>query len=305
MTEHGRIPLSAMVLIAAFILAVFLLVLFMNIGSAQWATLVAAGVAVAAIGIAGVSLFWIVRRLEVSEARLTTIYDNASDGIIITDENGYIEKVNTSTIAIFGFRPGEMVGSRITMLFSSVYQEDDQVRFAAFLHKNGMDCLRDSYEVTGLRRDGRTFPMDFSANSAYLDERLVYIVIVRDVTERAESRIALEQARNELEMRVIERTGDLQRANEKLHAEINIRKRAQSEREKLIRELQEALVKIKTLKGLIPICASCKKIRDDKGFWNQIEVYIKEHSDAEFSHGICPECVERLYPELGKNADIS
>jgi hypothetical protein len=61
---------------------------------------------------------------------------------------------------------------------------------------------------------------------------------------------------------------------------------------------QDALNKIKTLRGIIPICASCKKIRDDKGYWNQLESYIREHSEAVFSHGICPECTENLYPDL-------
>ena len=85
-----------------------------------------------------------------------------------------------------------------------------------------------------------------------------------------------------------------------LEKEITDRKRAEEEREKLIHELQEALNKIKTLRGLIPICASCKKIRDDKGYWNQIETYIRDHSEADFSHGICPECAKKLYPELYK-----
>ena len=73
-------------------------------------------------------------------------------------------------------------------------------------------------------------------------------------------------------------------------------KRHEEEREKLIGELQEALAKVKLLSGLLPICASCKKIRDDNGYWNQIESYIREHSEAEFSHGICPECAKKLYP---------
>jgi len=60
--------------------------------------------------------------------------------------------------------------------------------------------------------------------------------------------------------------------------------------------LQAALAKIKKLSGMLPICASCKKIRDDKGYWNQIENYIREHSDAQFSHGICPQCADELYP---------
>ncbi len=79
--------------------------------------------------------------------------------------------------------------------------------------------------------------------------------------------------------------------------DITARKKAEEERERLIRELQKALGEIKTLTGLLPICANCKKIRDDKGYWNQIEVYISEHSEAEFSHGICPECKEKLYPK--------
>jgi len=60
-------------------------------------------------------------------------------------------------------------------------------------------------------------------------------------------------------------------------------------------ELQNTLKKLKVLKGLLPICASCKKIRDDKGYWNKIEGYIQKHSDATFSHGVCPECLEKLY----------
>ena len=59
--------------------------------------------------------------------------------------------------------------------------------------------------------------------------------------------------------------------------------------------LQAAMNQIKTLSGLIPICASCKKIRDDKGYWNQVEVYIQQHSEAEFSHGFCPDCMKKLY----------
>ncbi len=72
------------------------------------------------------------------------------------------------------------------------------------------------------------------------------------------------------------------------------------EQEELIAELKAALAEIRTLKGLIPICFSCKKIRDDKGFWNQLESYISEHTDAVFSHGLCPDCAEKLRSELMK-----
>ncbi|MCP4690751.1 MAG: response regulator [Desulfobacterales bacterium] len=72
-------------------------------------------------------------------------------------------------------------------------------------------------------------------------------------------------------------------------------RRLQRRLEEQNNELQEALDTVKTLKGLLPICSSCKKIRDDKGYWNQIESYISKHSDAFFSHGICPDCMRRLY----------
>jgi integral membrane sensor domain MASE1 len=74
-------------------------------------------------------------------------------------------------------------------------------------------------------------------------------------------------------------------------------KRAEAGRETLILDLQEALSRIKTLKGLLPICAACKKVRDHKGYWNHIESYIRQHSEAEFTHGICPSCAQKFYPE--------
>ena len=67
------------------------------------------------------------------------------------------------------------------------------------------------------------------------------------------------------------------------------------EQRELIAKLQDALANIRTLKGLLPICASCKKVRDDKGYWSQIEVYVRDHSDAEFTHGLCPDCAKKYF----------
>ena len=83
-----------------------------------------------------------------------------------------------------------------------------------------------------------------------------------------------------------------------LQANLQARKRAEAERERLIEDLREALASVKTLKGLIPICSSCKKVRDDQGYWTQLETYLKQHSEAEFSHGLCLECMRKLYPDL-------
>ena len=82
------------------------------------------------------------------------------------------------------------------------------------------------------------------------------------------------------------------------YIDITERKNIEKEREKLIHDLQNALAEIKTLSGLVPICSYCKKVRDDKGYWNKIESYIHKHSDAEFSHGICPECAEKYLPDF-------
>ncbi len=78
------------------------------------------------------------------------------------------------------------------------------------------------------------------------------------------------------------------------NAEAALEKKS-AELEKANKKLQKALKEVKKLSGLLPICASCKKIRDDKGYWNQIESYIHKHSEAEFSHGICPECMDKMY----------
>ncbi len=94
-----------------------------------------------------------------------------------------------------------------------------------------------------------------------------------------------------LEQRVTERTA-------KLTAEIAERQRVETERERLIGELRAALAQVKTLSGMIPICAGCKKIRDDQNFWHQVQSYVSQHTDARFSHGLCPDCIAKYYPEL-------
>lgn len=83
-----------------------------------------------------------------------------------------------------------------------------------------------------------------------------------------------------------------------LAAEVAARKQAEAEREELIVQLEEALANVKTLRGLVPICAWCKKIRDDRGFWEGVETFVEQHSDARFTHGICPACEARVAAEV-------
>jgi CheY-like chemotaxis protein len=103
---------------------------------------------------------------------------------------------------------------------------------------------------------------------------------------------------NQLENLVQERTKSLEATNARLEGEIVERKKSEAARETLIKSLEGALANVKTLSGLIPICAGCKQIRDDQGFWNQVETYISEHSEARFSHGLCPKCAVKYFPDV-------
>ena len=115
------------------------------------------------------------------------------------------------------------------------------------------------FEAFHRRKDGSTLPVEVSSRGATIFGTRGLVSVIRDITRR---------------------------------------KQAEEEREKLISELQNALAKVKLLSGFLPICASCKKIRNDKGYWEHVEAYIHDHSEAQFSHSVCPDCVKKLYPEL-------
>ena len=120
-------------------------------------------------------------------------------------------------------------------------------------------------ELNARRRDGTTFPIEISSVVFATSEGEVRTcLIIRDITPR---------------------------------------KAADAERERLIHDLREALGRVKKLTGLLPMCAACRKIRDKEGFWHHLEVYIREHTEADFSHGICQDCREKLYPEYPGRSD--
>lgn len=94
----------------------------------------------------------------------------------------------------------------------------------------------------------------------------------------------------------------LEKKNADLLLEVEHRKRAEAEQQRLIKELKHALSEVKQLSGLLPICVYCKKIRDDNDYWHQLERYITLRSEAQFSHGLCPECLKKHYPDLDTDA---
>jgi len=139
----------------------------------------------------------------------------------------------------------------------------------------------------------RRTAMDISSDPAHLGEQIEEPA-GRELAELTDAFNAmssqLRQERDELESRVAVRTEELRCINERLNQEIE-------ERKTIITRLNTTLQEVKTLRNILPICAYCKKIRDDQGAWKMIESYIAEHSDAEFSHGICRECAEKHFSE--------
>jgi Protein of unknown function (DUF3365) len=111
----------------------------------------------------------------------------------------------------------------------------------------------------------------------------------KQIKERQIAQLDLQKSHDQLEIKVKERTSELLLINQSLEKEV-------AEKEKALRYLYEEQEKVQTLSGLIPICAHCKKIRDDQGFWDQLESYIGKHADVQFTHGICPKCAEKHFP---------
>lgn len=122
------------------------------------------------------------------------------------------------------------------------------------------------------------------------------VILGRRIRERDEAETALKQANERLDQRIRERTFELEAAKRCLELEILERQKAQEQQAAVIAELEQALEKVNTLRGLLPICSLCKNIRTDSGYWEKIERYIQNHSEARFTHGICPDCEKQLYP---------
>jgi len=193
-----------------------------------------------------------------SENRFHRLTENAKDMIYRKSlSDGRYEYVNNSSVDITGYTPRELYDA--TRKSSVENMHPDYTEYFNEVWKNLQDDkVEPFYEYKYLHKDGR---------ERWHNQRLV---IVHDETG---SPIAIEG----------------------IVTDITGRKQAEMEREKLIGELKKALADVKQLSGLLPICASCKKIRNDKGYWEQIEGYIRDRSEADFSHGICPDCAKKLY----------
>jgi len=215
------------------------------------------------------SFAWVVNRawrrqrmameaLNVEKSRYQSIFMNAFEGIWRMSLDGSISQVNPAFARAWGYASQEDMMAEIKKIRDLPSDQEGQL---AELERKLIKTGRiDGLEAKGRKKDG---------THAWF---LVHAHLVR--------------------------TPDGKPAYfEGMTIDISERKAAELERERLILELKQALAEVKALSGLLPICSYCKNIRDDQGYWNQIEAYISTHSDAHFTHGICPECAKSLFPD--------
>jgi len=202
-------------------------------------------------------------QLRTNKEFVETVLDAINDAISIIDTDGYtIVGVNRAFLNEYGVAPEEVVGK-------TCY---------AVTHHLDLPCSK----------NGELCP-------------LAETVLNRRPAAAEHEHRSKDGTSRFVEIRTLPIIGRDEEVRQVVHVarDITERRKAQADREQLIVRQQEILAQVRTLRGLLPICASCKKIRDDRGYWRQIEEYIRDHSDAEFSHGICPECVNLLYSDLG------
>jgi len=197
------------------------------------------------------------RKAEEASRQLAAIVEGSDDAIISQTLDGVITSWNKAAEILYGYTAAEAIGQISTSLHIPPAHLDE---ISNLLYRVGRGERIFHHEATYRNKDGHDIGVSLSISPIKNNAGNIIGVstIARDISER---------------------------------------ERVRKEREKLIAELQEALVKVKALKGLLPICAWCKKVRNDQGYWQQIEAYIRDHSEADFSHGICPECAHKVGAE--------
>jgi PAS domain S-box-containing protein len=193
-----------------------------------------------------------------SEAKFRAVFDSAGIGIAISALDGSLLECNPALERMLGYERGELQGQSLGRI----------------AHPDDLALQRDHVRrvLAGAQTKG------FSTERRYVrkDRRIVWgritATLVRDTKGNPQYGLGLVE-------------------------DITERKASEQERERLLSKVQEAMANVKTLSGFVPICSSCKKIRDDRGFWIQIEQYLAYHTGVQFSHGICPDCLKQFYPE--------
>lgn len=231
-------------------------------------------------------------KLNETEMRYRAIFEQSPYGILLIDCEGNITDYNETAHRDLGYTREEFANLHLSDIDPFQSPEEVESSIREVLSKGSAE-----FEVRHRTKVGEIRDVHVMTRVLNLSGNNVFQTIWHDITEQKLAADELNKHREHLEELVAERTTELSKLNEQLHKDIARRKIAEKIQEDLIIELRDAIAKIKTLTGLIPICAWCKKIRDDKGYWKKVETYIREHSDASFTHGICPDCLKKESPE--------
>lgn len=196
--------------------------------------------------------------LRESEQFLRTIIDMSPDGIIITSLTGKILRVSPKAVTMSGYSTQEEAIGRSIFDFI-VPEERERAMFIAKEMLKGNYSGAAEYQL--ITRDGSLMFAEVNGE------------VIRDINGKPKGMMFVER-------------------------DVTERKRVEEDRDALLKDLQMALSDVNTLEGVVPICSSCKKIRDEDGIWNILEAYLTKHTDAQFSHGICPDCTQKYQIEL-------
>ena len=204
------------------------------------------------------------RRPDPEQKLLADLVRRMSDGVIVCDAQLRITEYTGSAERIYGWTRDAVIGKNLSSDFVTEYPDGDGEEMRRKLAAGQEARAR----TRALRQDGRWIDLDLLAVPLRDDHGALagWLSVARDISEQVTANAAL--------------------------------RAALVENGQLIAELREALHQVKTLSGCLPICSYCKKVRDDRGYWEQIERYISSHTDALFSHGLCPECAKAHYGEL-------
>ncbi|WP_306591375.1 PAS domain S-box protein [Geothrix sp. 21YS21S-4] len=234
-----------------------------------------AAVAVAALVSLSVAMGWLARaawlrqlsdqeRLAFQEVKYRLLAENALDVIWTSDSEGNLTYISPSVFQQRGWTPDEFLALSLEDRAPSAHGAQrfrERIAEARTLPLDAPTPEMETFEATVRHRDGRELEVEVRSR------------IVRSPDGRV---LGLQGASRD----------------------VTDRRRMEAERDKLIQELTGALGQVRALSGLLPICSHCKKVRDDQGYWNQIEAYLGEHTDATFTHGVCPECATIMRQEM-------
>src|SRR5216684_4159775 len=274
-----------------------------------------------------------------TDAASKAVLVSAPEGLFVFDREGRIVFVNSQIDELFGYAPGELLGQSLEMLLPVLFWKMRELQSAASIPTPGLSIERYGLEQMGYRKDRAEILLQVSVGHVEVQDRPLECCIVREIaTFEQQSRARNEfsdQFRQMVEnshdiLTIRDADGRVRYISPSIHSvlgykqeeiigstgfellhpavrgvvingrDISQRKQEEAGKDQKISELQQTLANVKTLTGVLPICASCKKIQE-AGNWQQIEAYIRDRSQVEFSHTMCPECTELWYPEYSQS----